>query len=60
MDKGEENAAGEEKAPTLTANGRSGTEEHLPEQERKEKGSAPALFACVGVSQKGVSAFYLS
>ncbi|XP_063202816.1 A-kinase anchor protein 14 [Chroicocephalus ridibundus] len=37
MDKGEENAASKEKAHILTENGRSGTEEYLPELEKKEK-----------------------
>jgi len=50
MDKGEENAASEEKAHFLTENRRSGTEEYLPELEKKEKGSVSALFPCVRVS----------
>ncbi|KAM6061470.1 A-kinase anchor protein 14 isoform 2-T2 [Chlamydotis macqueenii] len=37
MDKGEENAASEEKAHILTENERSSTEEYLPELEKKEK-----------------------
>ncbi|XP_009933028.2 A-kinase anchor protein 14 [Opisthocomus hoazin] len=37
MDKGEENAASEEKAHFLMENRRSGTEEYLPELEKKEK-----------------------
>ncbi|XP_009988031.1 PREDICTED: A-kinase anchor protein 14, partial [Tauraco erythrolophus] len=37
MDKGEENAASKEKAHVLMENGRSDTEEYLPELERKEK-----------------------
>ncbi|KAM6381539.1 A-kinase anchor protein 14 isoform 3-T3 [Pluvialis apricaria] len=39
MDKGEENAASEEKAQLLTENGRSDTEEYLPGLEIKEKES---------------------
>ncbi|KAM6197950.1 A-kinase anchor protein 14 [Sarcoramphus papa] len=53
MDKGEENAASEEKAHILTENGRSSTDEYLPELEKKEKGSVPALFACVRVFPEG-------
>lgn len=49
MDKGEENAASEEKAQLLMENGRSDTEEYLPELEKEEKGSMPALFVCVRV-----------
>ena len=53
MDKGEENAGSEEKAHILTENGRSSTDEYLPELEKKEKGSVPALFACVRVFPEG-------
>lgn len=53
MDKGEENAASKEKAHILTENGRSGTEECLPELEKKEKGSMSALFVCVRVFPEG-------
>ncbi|KAM6381537.1 A-kinase anchor protein 14 isoform 1-T1 [Pluvialis apricaria] len=53
MDKGEENAASEEKAQLLTENGRSDTEEYLPGLEIKEKGSVPALLVCVRVFPEG-------
>lgn len=53
MDKGEENAASEEKAQLLMENGRSDTEEYLPELEKEEKGSMPALFVCVRVFPEG-------
>uniref|UniRef100_A0A8C3JZV0 A-kinase anchoring protein 14 n=1 Tax=Calidris pygmaea TaxID=425635 RepID=A0A8C3JZV0_9CHAR len=59
MDEGEENSDSEEKAHILTENERS-TKEYLPELEKKEKGSMPALFVYVRVFPGFISILSIS
>lgn len=61
MDKGDENAANEEKAGILPGTRSGGAVGHLPEMEKSEKGRKLSLFACVRVFlEESLRIFYLS